>query len=94
MLLLAQSNGDIRNFSKEEALFKKTISSQARLLSLYALIAIHACSNTQARPCSNTAIHTTMKRHVARNVATPKHHQHPQKCLRHNHQSEKHNQTQ
>ncbi len=66
------------------------IFTQAGSFAQVALIIIPSCSNAQVISCSNTAINTTLIMHVA----TLKHNQHAQKCLRHNHQEEEHNETQ
>ncbi len=51
-------------------------------------------SNAQARRCSYKATSTPMKKHVAANVATPKHTQDTQEYLIYNHKKEEPNKTQ
>jgi len=52
-----------------------------------------ACSSAHARPCSNVAIGTSIKKHVATHVATTKHTQDAQEYVMDNHKKEEPNQT-
>jgi len=73
-----------------ETAFRSPLS---RPLEYYVLKTIRSYSNAQARPCSNKATSIVMKKHVATNVATPKHTQDTQEYLINNHEKEEPNQT-
>jgi hypothetical protein len=59
-----------------------------------ALKTIYACSNSQARSCSNAATSTSNKGCVAMDVVTPKYSQNTEECVIDNHGKGEHNQTQ